>query len=354
MANPIAVGMSGGVDSAVAAWLMKQQGHDVIGVFMRNWEEEEDGECTATADFEDVRRCCDKLDIPYYSVNFTRQYWDRVFAYFLEEYKAGRTPNPDVLCNREIKFKELLEFAYKLGATGLATGHYARVAAGPEGCKLLKGVDGNKDQSYFLCLLGQRALSAAHFPLGGMSKPEVRALAAKLNLPVAEKKDSTGICFIGERRFKEFLQRYLPAQPGVMRTVGGEVLGTHDGLMYYTLGQRKGLGIGGRDTGTGERWFVVAKDLERNELIVQQGDGSLLYSTTCRVGELSFIAGEPPSASFDCAAKVRYRQPDQQVHVEIAGGVAELTFARPQRAVTPGQEAVFYDGDVCLGGGTIL
>ncbi len=352
MTKPIAVGMSGGVDSAVAAWLLKEQGHDVIGIFMRNWEEVEDGECTATADFDDVRRCCDRLNIPYYSVNFTRQYWDRVFAYFLEEYRQGRTPNPDVLCNREIKFKELLDFAHKMGADVLATGHYARITQGEQGYELRKAVDANKDQSYFLCLLGQEALGAARFPLGELTKPEVRAIAARLQLPVAEKKDSTGICFIGERRFKEFLQRYLPAQPGPMVTPSGEVIGQHDGLMYYTLGQRKGLGIGGR--GTGERWFVVAKDLERNTLVVQQGDSPLLYTTTCRVGDLSFIAGAPPAASFDGAAKVRYRQPDQAVHVELDGDTAFLTFREPQRAVTPGQTAVFYQGDLCLGGGTIL
>jgi tRNA-specific 2-thiouridylase len=275
-----------------------------------------------------------------------------VFEYFLEEYRQGRTPNPDVLCNREIKFKELLAFAKKMGAERLATGHYAQISHGDGQFSLRKGADLSKDQSYFLYMLGQGALSRAEFPLGAMLKKDVRELAAKANLPVAKKKDSTGICFIGERRFKEFLQRYLPAQPGEMRSLDGRLLGRHDGLMYYTLGQRKGLGIGGR--GTGEPWFVVRKDLENNVLYVAQGnDSPELYSTGCRVGELHFTAGEPPSARFDCGVKVRYRQPDQRAHVEISGEKASIDFDRPQRAVTPGQAAVFYVGDECVGGGTI-
>lgn len=352
MSEKIVVGMSGGVDSAVAAWLLKEQGCDVIGVFMKNWEEEEDGECTAAVDFDDVRRCCDSIGIPYYSVNFSRQYWDRVFEYFLSEYRLGRTPNPDVLCNREIKFKELLEFAQKMGASRLATGHYARIGRSNGYYNLLKGVDLSKDQSYFLYMVGQDALSRALFPLGDMLKKDVRAIAARAGLSVAEKKDSTGICFIGERRFKEFLQRYLPAQPGEMRSLDGKLLGRHDGLMYYTLGQRKGLGIGGR--GTGQPWFVVRKDLENNILYVEQGnDTAELYTLSCRVDELYFVAGHAPGVSFDCCVKVRYRQPDQQAHVELEGGEALITFEKPQRAITPGQSAVIYIGDECIGGGTI-
>jgi tRNA-uridine 2-sulfurtransferase len=353
MPDTIVVGMSGGVDSAVAAWLLKEQGCDVIGVFMKNWEEEEDGVCTATADFDDVRRCCDSIGIPYYSVNFSRQYWDRVFEYFLSEYRLGRTPNPDVLCNREIKFKELLEFAAKMGASKLATGHYACIDSLDGRYRLLKGTDLSKDQSYFLYLLGQEALSKALFPLGGILKKDVRAIASRAGLSVAQKKDSTGICFIGERRFKEFLQRYLPAQPGEMRSLDGTLMGRHDGLMYYTIGQRKGLGIGGR--GTGEPWFVVSKDLEHNVLVIGQGNGTAeLYSTTCRVNELHFIAGEAPGQSFGCCAKIRYRQPDQQARVELDGGEGLITFEQPQRAITPGQAAVFYLGEECIGGGTIL
>jgi tRNA-uridine 2-sulfurtransferase len=355
MSETIVVGMSGGVDSAVAAWLLKEQGYDILGVFMKNWEEEEDGVCTATADYDDVRRCCDGIGIPYYSVNFSKQYWDRVFEYFLSEYRLGRTPNPDVICNREIKFKELLDFAVKMGASKLATGHYAAIDHVDERHRLMKAADLSKDQSYFLHLLGQDALSKALFPLGSMLKKDVRALAAKANLPVAEKKDSTGICFIGERRFKEFLQRYLPAQPGEMRSMDGELLGKHDGLMYYTIGQRKGLGIGWLEQGTGEPWFVVRKDLENNILYVVQGnDTPSLYSTNCHVNELHFISGEAPSQSFDCCVKIRYRQPDQKAHVDICDGEGLISFEMPQRAITPGQAAVMYLGDECIGGGTIL
>jgi tRNA-specific 2-thiouridylase len=344
--------MSGGVDSSVAALLLKEQGYDVAGVFMKNWEEEEDGVCASAADFDDMRRCCDVIGIPYYSVNFAKQYWDRVFEHFLAEYRLGRTPNPDTLCNREIKFKELLDFAEKLGGAKLATGHYARVQEAGGRFKLYKGSDAAKDQSYFLYMLGQDALSKALFPLGRMAKKDVRALAAKAGLPVAQKKGSTGVCFIGERNFKEFLKTYLPAQPGEIRTLDGKTVGRHDGLMYYTIGQRKGMGIGGG--GTGEPWFVVRKDLENNILYVEQGnDSPELYSMECRVDELHFTAGEPPAAAFDCCAKIRYRQPDQRAHVRIMNGAGELAFDKPQRAITPGQAAVFYIGDECVGGGTI-
>ena len=353
MPETIAVGMSGGVDSAVAALLLKEQGYDVLGVFMKNWEEEDDGVCTAAQDYDDVRRCCDGIGIPYYSVNFSRQYWDRVFEYFLSEYRLGRTPNPDVLCNREIKFKELLDFSEKLGASRLATGHYARIDSVGGRHRLLKGSDITKDQSYFLCLLGQQALSKALFPIGGLLKKDVREIARKAGISVAEKKDSTGICFIGERRFKEFLQQFLPAQPGEMRSLDGMPVGRHDGLMYYTLGQRKGLGIGG--WGSGEPWFVVRKDLENNVLYVSQGnDTPELYSTSCRVGKLHFTTGYAPASSFACGVKVRYRQPDQAAQIEITGEEAQIMFEKPQRAVTPGQTAVFYVGDECVGGGTIL
>jgi tRNA-specific 2-thiouridylase len=352
MSETIVVGMSGGVDSAVAALLLKEQGWDVTGVFMKNWEEEENGECLAAADFDDMRRCCDAVGIPYYSVNFARQYWDRVFEYFLSEYRLGRTPNPDTLCNREIKFKELLDFAVKMGAAKLATGHYARIERFNGRYKLLKGADVSKDQSYFLYMLGQDALSKALFPLGGMRKRDVRALAAQRGLPVAQKKGSTGVCFIGERNFREFLKNYLPAQPGEIRTRDGKVVGRHEGLMCYTMGQRKGMGIGGG--GTGEPWFVVGKDLESNILYVEQGkDSPELYSDRCRVNELHFVAGEPPARSFDCCVKIRYRQPDQEAHVELDNGEGEIAFERPQRAITPGQAAVFYMGDECIGGGTI-
>lgn len=349
----IVVGMSGGVDSAVSALLLKRAGHDVIGVFMKNWEEKDDeGVCTATADWQDVQACCEKIDVPYYSVNFAREYRERVFSLFLDEYRRGRTPNPDVLCNREIKFKAFLDFAMKLGAERLATGHFCRLREDADGVKLLRGVDGNKDQSYFLYMLSQPPLSKAVFPVGGLTKAEVRALAGEAGLPVAKKRDSTGVCFIGERDFKPFLQSFLPAQPGPIVTEAGETLGRHDGLMYYTLGQRRGLGIGGQKGGDGGRWFVIEKDLQRNRLVVAQGEDSpKLYTTHCRASQATWIAGEAPAKSFNCTAKYRYRQPDQRVHVETDGnGGLLVTAYEPQRAVTPGQSVVLYDGEVCLGG----
>lgn len=349
----IVVGMSGGVDSAVSALLLKRAGHDVIGVFMKNWEERDDeGVCTATADWQDVQECCEKIDIPYYSVNFAKEYRERVFSLFLDEYRKGRTPNPDVLCNREIKFKAFLDFAMKLGAERLATGHFCRLREEADGVKLLRGVDANKDQSYFLYMLTQPPLRKAVFPVGGLTKGEVRALAEEAGLPVAKKRDSTGVCFIGERDFKPFLQGFLPAQPGPIVTEAGETLGRHDGLMYYTLGQRRGLGIGGQKGGDGGRWFVIEKDLENNRLVVAQGEDSpKLYTTRCRASQATWIAGRAPAASFDCTAKYRYRQPDQRVHVEVGeGGELLVTAYEPQRAVTPGQSVVLYDGEVCLGG----
>jgi len=351
MKDRIIVGMSGGVDSAVAAAVLKQQGYDVVGVFMKNWDESLDGiECTAAADFRDVRAVCESIDIPYYTVNFEKEYYDRVFRYFLNEYKNGRTPNPDVMCNSEIKFDAFLSFAYQTGAKGIATGHYCRLDK-TNGVKLLKGKDANKDQSYFLCMLTQDQLKDVIFPIGDMDKVDVRAMAQQLDLPVAHKKDSTGICFIGERKFKDFLQHFLPAQPGEMRTPQGEYIGKHDGLMYYTLGQRRGLNIGGR--GTGERWFVVEKDLKNNILYVVQGDQSLLNSKALKTAGFNWISGTAPKKQFEAKAKFRYRQPDQDVFVKVSDNNIEIEFKQPQRAITPGQYAVLYDGNVCLGGGII-
>ena len=350
--NRVVVGMSGGVDSAVSAYLLKEQGYDVIGVFMKNWDEQQGGECTAAADYEDVREVCNCIGIPYYTVNFEKEYWDRVFSYFLKEYRAGRTPNPDVLCNQEIKFAAFWDFARKTGAEFLATGHYARLENTPEGVLLKKAADPAKDQTYFLCLLTQEQLKNVLFPVGGMQKTQVREIAGRLGLNVAVKKDSTGICFIGERKFKQFLQTYLPACPGEMRTLAGEYIGRHDGLMYYTLGQRRGLNIGGR--GTGERWFVVEKDLKNNILYVEQGsDHPALYSGALYMKEFNFISGICPADKFECSAKFRYRQSDQKVTVEANSKGYTVEFADKQRAVTPGQYCVLYDNDVCLGGGVI-
>lgn len=351
MSMRVVVGMSGGVDSAVSALLLKRQGYDVIGVFMKNWEEQdENGVCTAESDWRDVQDVCEIIGIPYYSVNFAREYRDRVFSLFLSEYQAGRTPNPDVLCNREIKFKAFLDFAMQLGAEKMATGHFVQTDGQGH---LLRGADGNKDQSYFLYMLHEKQLRKAIFPVGGLTKPQVRQLAQEAGLPVSAKKDSTGVCFIGERDFKAFLQGFLPAQPGEMVTPAGEIVGRHDGLMYYTLGQRRGLGIGGR--GDGRSFFVVDKDLKRNRLIVAQGeDHPLLYSRAALASQATFIS-EPLPEGVPChvTAKFRYRQPDQGVTVTRAGDTLRFVFDEPQRAVTPGQSAVIYDGDRCLGGGII-
>ena len=349
----VAVGMSGGVDSAVAALLLKEQGYDVIGIFMKNWDDTDDDICSAAEDYDDVRAVCDAISIPYYTVNFEQEYWERVFSHFLEEYKKGRTPNPDVLCNSEIKFAAFQDFTRTMGAQALATGHYAQLAKGEDGVHLLKGADLAKDQSYFLCMLRPEQLMHAMFPIGHLDKPRVREIARAHNLPVAEKKDSTGICFIGERKFREFLKKFLPAQPGDMRMLDGTYIGRHEGLMYYTLGQRRGLNIGGR--GTGERWFVVKKDLAENALYVEQGaDSEALYARALVTEPFNFI-NEPQSAQFSCHAKVRYRQPDQSVLVtKLPGGKLKLEFAQRQRAVTPGQYAVLYDRQECLGGGVIM
>ncbi|WP_018924138.1 tRNA 2-thiouridine(34) synthase MnmA [Salsuginibacillus kocurii] len=350
----VVVGMSGGVDSSVAALMLKEQGYEVIGIFMKNWDDtDEFGVCTATQDYEDVIRVCNEIDIPYYAVNFEKQYWDQVFTYFLEEYKAGRTPNPDIVCNKEIKFRAFLDHALSLGADYLATGHYAQVLRpAEEEVQMARGVDHNKDQTYFLSQLTNGQLKHVMFPLGHMTKAEVREKAKEHGLATAEKKDSTGICFIGERNFKEFLKTYIPAQPGEMQTPAGEVKGTHEGLMYYTLGQRQGLGIGG----SGEPWFVLDKDLERNILIVGQGyHHPGLYSVGLYAANMNWVnedlASEEPKR---CTAKFRYRQPDQEVIVHPdENGERYIEFIEPQRAVTPGQAVVLYDGEICLGGGTI-
>lgn len=352
MKERIVVGMSGGVDSSVAALLLKEQGYDVIGVFMKNWEEkDESGVCTAESDWADVREVCDIIGIPYYAVNFAQEYWDRVFSYFLQEYRAGRTPNPDVLCNREIKFRAFLDFAMKLGASKMATGHFVQTN---EQGELLRGADPNKDQSYFLYMLKQHQLKKAVFPVGHMTKADVRRIAAEKGLPVSNKKDSTGVCFIGERKFKQFLSTYLPAQPGDMVAPEGQVVGRHDGLMYYTLGQRRGLGIGG--CGDGRSWFVIGKDLERNKLLVAQGeDHPMLYSTRSLCTGATWIGEEPlrEGETLRCTCKFRYRQGDQAVDVTRDGDKLLITSLEPQRAVTPGQSAVLYQGEKCIGGAVV-
>lgn len=348
----VVVGMSGGVDSSVTALMLKEQGYDVIGVFMKNWDDtDEFGVCTATEDYEDVRKVANQIGIPYYAVNFEKEYWDKVFTYFLAEYKLGRTPNPDVMCNKEIKFKAFLEHAENLGADYVATGHYARAVRDENGeVKMLRGQDQNKDQTYFLNQLSQAQLQKVMFPLGEIEKPEVRRLAEAADLATAKKKDSTGICFIGERNFKEFLSEYLPAQPGNMSTLDGKVMGKHDGLMYYTIGQRQGLGIGGE----GEPWFVVGKDVESNTLFVEQGfDHPAMTSTALIANQVSWTSSTPKTGTFDCTAKFRYRQADVPVTVEVNEDEIKVTFKDAARAVTPGQSVVLYDGDECLGGATI-
>ena len=348
----VVIGMSGGVDSSVAALLLKEQGYDVIGIFMKNWDDtDENGVCTATEDYNDVIEVCNQIGIPYYAVNFEKQYWDKVFTYFLDEYRAGRTPNPDVMCNKEIKFKAFLEHAIALGADYVATGHYARVAYMDGEYKMLRGVDDNKDQTYFLNQLSQEQLSKTMFPLGELKKPQIREMAKEAGLATAAKKDSTGICFIGERNFKDFLSNYLPAQPGVMQTLSGEVKGKHDGLMYYTIGQRHGLGIGGN----GDPWFAVGKNLKENILYVDQGfHNELLYGDEVIATNVGWVSNEAKEKEFQCTAKFRYRQEDNKVTVQIVDeNTVRILCDEPIRAITPGQAVVFYDGDECLGGATI-
>ncbi|MHB1331140.1 MAG: tRNA 2-thiouridine(34) synthase MnmA [Sulfuriferula sp.] len=352
MSKPhIIVGMSGGVDSAVTALLLKQQGYRVTGLFMKNWEDEDDEHCPARQDFLDVLAVADVIGLDVEAVNFSTEYKDRVFSYFLREYQAGRTPNPDVLCNAEIKFKAFLDHALSLGGERIATGHYARLHEINGRHELHKAVDTAKDQSYFLYRLNQTQLSKSMFPLGELTKPQVRRIAEEAGLPNFAKKDSTGICFIGERPFREFLQRYLPIQPGEMCTPEGRVVGRHQGLMYHTLGQRQGLGIGG----AGAAWFVAGKDLAENRLIVVQGhDHPLLYSKHLRAADLNWIAGSVPDTSLIYAAKTRYRQADASCHFGVLNrDGCTLDFDAPQWAVTPGQSVVLYADQVCLGGGII-
>ena len=353
----VILGMSGGVDSAVAALLLKQQGAEVQALHMTNWEDD-DGYCTAAADLQDARRVCEDLDIPLHHANFARQYRDRVFDYFLDEYRAGRTPNPDVLCNREIKFGVFRDYAKRLGGDLLATGHYARVEISEGDVALLKGADAGKDQSYFLHAVSSEALAETVFPLGELMKTDVRRIARDTGLSIYDKKDSTGICFIGERPFREFLSSYLPANPGPIRTPEGTEVGNHHGLMYYTLGQRQGLGVGGREDAGSEPWYVADKDLDENLLIVVQGEHPMLYSAAIELGEASWIgriSGElSRTGALNCNVKIRYRQPDQPCLVTESGdGKLHVSFESEQRAVAPGQFAVFYDGDRCLGGAVI-
>lgn len=352
MKQTVVVGMSGGVDSSVTALLLKEQGYHVIGLFMKNWEEkDENGVCLSAHDFEDVRRVCEQIDIPYYSVNFVKDYQNQVFAQFIEDFKKGLTPNPDILCNREIKFKVFFEKAMELGADFLATGHYCQNLKISNQATLVKGVDPNKDQTYFLYTLKKTILEKVLFPVGGIEKKEVRELARKHALATSEKKDSTGICFIGERNFRPFLSQYIAMQPGNFETLDGKVVGQHTGSAYYTIGQRKGMGIGG----AGDAWFVVGKDMDRGVVFVAQGaDHPALYCDELMAAELTWVTDQSPLLPFSCHAKVRYRQADQACTIQkIEDGQAYVTFDQPQRAVTPGQSVVFYDGMICLGGGVI-
>lgn len=364
----VIVGMSGGVDSSVSALLLKQQGYQVEGLFMKNWDEDDGTEyCTAREDLADAERVCEKIGIKLHTANFAAEYWDNVFEHFLEEYKAGRTPNPDILCNREIKFKVFMEYAKMLGGELIATGHYVRRADRDGHTWLLKGLDPNKDQSYFLHAVGEAEFAKTLFPVGDIEKPEVRRIAEEYGLVTHNKKDSTGICFIGERRFKDFLQQYLPAQPGEIQTPDGTVIGQHAGLMYHTIGQRQGLGIGGVKGANEEPWFVAKKDLTRNVLVVVQGTNHpLLFTNHLIAQQAHWINGAPldssgalntrgqPSSSFTCTAKNRYRQEDQACTVTLLDdGTLDVLFKEPQRAITPGQSVVFYQGDICLGGAVI-
>ncbi len=363
MSQRVVLGLSGGVDSAVAAYMLKKQGYDVICVFMRNWDSQlnndvlgnptnNDPVCSQEMDYNDAKAVADALGLELKRVDFIKEYWDHVFTYFLDEYGKGRTPNPDILCNKEIKFKAFLQYAEELDADYIATGHYARVEHRDGDDVMLRGVDGNKDQTYFLCQLNQHQLKKSLFPIGELTKPEVRQIAHDLDLPVADKKDSTGICFIGERDFREFLKNYIPAKPGkIVDYATGKVIGEHQGIMYYTIGQRRGLEIGGK----GGPWFVIGKEYDQNILYVASGDSNQwLLSDEALITGVNWISSTKPEGDFDCTAKFRYRQKDNDVSIRfINEDTIYVTFKKPIKAVTPGQAAVFYDGEVCLGGGTI-
>lgn len=352
----VVVGMSGGVDSSLSALLLKEQGYEVIGLFMRNWHEtDQSGCCTADEDFYDVREVCNKIGIPYYSIDFADEYYERVFRHFVEEYKKGRTPNPDVLCNREIKFAPFVEQARKMGADYIATGHYCNVLHREDGYNfLVKAKDENKDQTYFLNQVTGEQLKDVIFPVGNLDKPTVRRLAEKYGLSTAAKKDSTGICFIGERNFRNFLSQYIPMKKGNIIDTSGKIVGEHEGVYYYTLGQRKGLGIGGVKEGREGAWFVVGKDVAKNELYVSQGDQSLLYHDTLETEDFNFIPFRPDKNEFECEVRIRHRQPLQKAvaYIKEDGGV-KVEFERSQRATAEGQYAVLYTGDICIGGGVI-
>ena len=355
MNKRVVLGMSGGVDSSVAAVLLKQQGSEVIGVFMKNWEEKDDnGVCTSEKDYLDAQNVAQSLGIPCYSVNFVKEYWDKVFTYFLDEYKKGRTPNPDVMCNKEIKFKVFLDYAMTLGADYIATGHYAKVIHSDKGSILLRGLDDNKDQSYFLSELSKEQLSKVLFPLGDYEKTKIREIAKDNNLITANKKDSTGICFIGERDFNKFLSQYLPSKQGNIVNENGKILGKHNGLMYYTIGQRKGIGIGNSKDGNGEPYFVAYKNLETNELVVSQGDTSILYSKGLIVNDFNIINEEIVKFPLKCSVKFRYRQQDVSATLtKRDDGSIQVIFDEKQKAVTCGQILVAYLSNICIGGGAI-
>ena len=352
----VIVGISGGVDSAVSALLLKEQGYRVEGLFMQNWvADKDDAYCSTYPDLQDARAVCEKLNIPLHTVSFAKEYWDKVFQHFLDEYAAGRTPNPDILCNKEIKFKAFLDYAVIEKADYIAMGHYARTRKDQNHWQLLKGLDSNKDQSYFLYTLNQSQLAKSLFPIGELEKPTVRAIAKQHHFPNFAKKDSTGICFIGERRFKQFLKEYLLVKPGTIETDQGEVIGQHEGLMYYTLGQRQGIGIGGLKSKMEAPWYVLQKDIPRNVLIVGQNHHHpLLMCDHLQCQQLHWISGQLPALPFQCKAKIRYRQLEQDCRVEpLSADCMRVTFKEKQRAITPGQSVVFYNGEVCLGGGII-